>query len=548
MFWYSENEEKIEIKEILLSTFLLLLITGSIMIKISRALISVYDKKNIVELARSLSEKGVEIISTGGTAKLLTKSGIKVIEISDFTGSCEMMDGRVKTLHPKVHGAILADRKNPEHIKQAKKAGIQLIDLVIVNLYPFEQSVLNKASESDIIENIDIGGPTLVRAAAKNYKSVAVVTNPENYETILAEINKTGKVSEKTRQSLAIEAWEHVAHYDIVIERYFRKTFGNIFDYPEYLNLTFKKKQDLRYGENPHQTAAYYVDRYDGEHSITTAEQLQGKLISYNNILDGNAALELIKEFDEAPTAVVVKHNNPSGVASHNSILEAYKLARSVDPEAAFGGVVCVNREVDEILAEEITSKFVEIVIAPEFTVKAKEIFAKKKNLRLLKVDGVTKKRDLYREYRSVIGGLLVQDGNVLLHDGKSNVVTKRKPTENEMDAMKYAWKVCKYVKSNSIVYARPTRVVGIGAGQMKRVDAARLGAHIAADFGLDLKGCAMASDAFFPFRDGVDEAAKRGITAVIQPGGSIRDNEVIAAANEHNIAMVFTGIRHFRH
>ncbi|MBU0591638.1 bifunctional phosphoribosylaminoimidazolecarboxamide formyltransferase/IMP cyclohydrolase [Candidatus Micrarchaeota archaeon] len=518
------------------------------MTKISRALVSVYDKSNIAELVRFLSENGVEILSTGGTARLLSKSGIKVTEVSDFTKSPEMMDGRVKTIHPKIHGGILADRSNKEHMKQAEIHAMKMIDLVIVNLYPFEQAVLGGKSHEEIIENIDIGGPTLLRSAAKNYKSVAVVTNPNRYRTIMDEISKSGKISDKTRQTLAIEAWEHVAHYDVVIEKYFRKTFGNVFDYPENMNLTFKKKQDLRYGENPHQTSAFYVDRHDGEPSITTAEQLQGKLLSYNNILDGNSALELIKEFDEDPTAVVVKHNNPSGVASHNEILEAYKLARSVDPEAAFGGVVCINREVDEILAQEISSKFVEMVIAPSFTDAAIKTFAKKKNVRLLKVEGITKKRKPYREYRSVVGGLLVQDGNVKLHDGTFNIVTKRKPTEEEMLAMKYAWKVCKYVKSNSIVYARSTRVVGIGAGQMKRVDAARLAAEIAADFGLDLKGCAMASDAFFPFRDGVDAAAKRGITTVIQPGGSIRDQEIIDACNENGMVMVFTGIRHFRH
>ncbi|MFH1521265.1 MAG: bifunctional phosphoribosylaminoimidazolecarboxamide formyltransferase/IMP cyclohydrolase, partial [Candidatus Micrarchaeota archaeon] len=372
------------------------------------------------------------------------------------------------------------------------------------------------------------------------------VVDPADYPKIMEELTN-GEISNKTKEEFALKAWEYISHYDAVIENYFRKHFKKSDLYPEYLNITFRKKQDLRYGENPHQTAAFYVDDHDGENSITTAQQLQGKLLSYNNILDGNSALELIKEFEES-TAVVVKHNNPSGVASHEDILEAYKLARSVDPEAAFGGVVVVNREVDEKLAIEITSKFVEIVIGPSFTSKALETFSKKKNLRILKIDEINKKRKPYREYRSVVGGLLVQDGNVKLHDGQFKVVTKRKPTEEEMNSMKYAWKVCKYVKSNSIVYARPTRVVGIGAGQMKRVDAARLAADIAAEFGLDLKGCAMASDAFFPFRDGIDAAAKRGITAVIQPGGSIRDEEVIKAADEQNIAMVFTGVRHFRH
>ncbi len=513
--------------------------------KIRRALISVYDKEGVVELARFLSKLGVEIISSGGTAKLLSAKGIKVVDVSDFTNSPEMMGGRVKTLHPKVHGAILADRSR--HLKEAKKHGIKLIDLVVVNLYPFEETVLKKAPLDEVIEKIDIGGPTLLRAAAKNYKSVAVVVNPADYKKIMEEMKATKEISEKTREGLAVAAWEHVSHYDAVIEKHFRKLFSKTTGYPEYLNITFRKKQDLRYGENPHQTGAFYIDDHDSESSITTAKQLQGKVLSYNNILDGNSAIELIKEFQES-TAVVVKHNNPSGVASHKDIFEAYKLARSVDPEAAFGGVVAVNREVDERLATEITSKFLELVIAPSFSKKALKIFTKKKRLRLLAVDGITRKRKPYREYRSVVGGLLVQDANLKLHDGKFNVVTKRKPTEEEMLSMKYAWKVCKYVKSNSIVYARPTRVVGIGAGQMKRVDAARLGARIAKDFGLGLEGCAMASDAFFPFRDGIDAAAQRGITAVIQPGGSIRDKEVIAAADEHNMTMVFTGVRHFRH
>ncbi|MFH2100579.1 MAG: bifunctional phosphoribosylaminoimidazolecarboxamide formyltransferase/IMP cyclohydrolase [Candidatus Micrarchaeota archaeon] len=517
------------------------------MSKISRALISVYDKKNVVELARSLSESGVKILSSGGTAKALSEAGIAVTEVSDFTGSPEMMDGRVKTLHPKIHGAILADRSNPKHMEEMEKLGIEPIDMVVVNLYPFEETVKKGGELKDVIENIDIGGPTLVRAAAKNYQSVAVITNPERYGKLIQEIKANGGLSKETCELLALEAWEHIAHYDCVIDKYFRKSFGVDSEYPEYLNLTFRKKQDLRYGENPHQTAAFYADDQNGHSSVTTAEQLQGKALSYNNILDGNAALELAKEFDE-PTAIVVKHNNPSGVASNDDILEAYKTARSVDPEAAFGGVVCINRGIDAKVAEEITSKFLEIVIGPSFTEGALQVFSKKKKLRVLRISNIAGKRGPHREYRSVVGGLLVQDANVILHDSKFNVVTKRKPTEDEILAMKYAWKVCKHVKSNSIVYARPTRVVGIGAGQMKRVDAANLAASIAQEFGLELKGCAMASDAFFPFRDGIDAAAKRGITAVMQPGGSIRDQEVIDAANEHGMTMVLTGVRHFRH
>ncbi|MBN1170096.1 bifunctional phosphoribosylaminoimidazolecarboxamide formyltransferase/IMP cyclohydrolase [Candidatus Micrarchaeota archaeon] len=513
--------------------------------KIKRALISVYNKEGIVELARALA--GVEILSSGGTARLLRENKIPVIDVSEYTGSSEMMDGRVKTLHPKIHGGILADRSNPRHAEEAEKNNIKLIDLVVINLYPFEQTINSGAGLAEIIEQIDIGGPAIVRGAAKNYNHVAVVCRPDDYQKIIDEFKAAGKISQKTREELAMTAWEQISHYDAVIEEYFRTVFSKN-GYPDYLNITFRKKQDLRYGENPHQTAAFYMDDYYQEPSITTARQLQGKLLSYNNILDGNSALELLKEFDEEPTAVVVKHNNPSGVASHESITEAYRLARSVDPEAAFGGVTAVNRNVDEFLAEEIASKFLEIVIAPSYSEKALKILSKKKNLRVLTIEGINRKRSPYRKYRSVVGGLLVQDANVILHDNKFNVVTRRKPTEDEIKAMKYAWKVCKYVKSNSIVYARPTRVVGIGAGQMKRVDAARLGAMIASDFGFDLKGCAMASDAFFPFRDGIDAAAAKGITTVIQPGGSIRDAEVIAAADEHNLAMVFTGVRHFRH
>ncbi len=517
------------------------------MTSMKKALLSVYDKSGIVELAKSLSELGIEIISSGGTAKTLSENGIKVTDVSDYTGFPEMMNGRVKTLHPKVHGGILADRSNSKHVEEAKANGVDMIDLVVVNLYPFQDTVDSGAPLADTIEKIDIGGPTLVRAAAKNYNHVSVVVNPADYSKVVEELKANGEISQQTREGLALTAWMHIGHYDVCIERHFRRVFNKKDEYPDYLNLTFKKKQDLRYGENPHQTAGFFRDEHYKEPTITTAEQFQGKVLSYNNILDGNSAIELIKEFDE-PTAVVVKHNNPSGVASHDDIFEAYKLARSVDPEAAFGGVTVVNREVDERLAAEITSKFLEMVIAPSFTEKAREIFTKKKNLRLLRVDDINKRRKPYRKFRSVVGGLLVQDGNVKLHDGQFNVVTERSPTDEEMASMKYAWKVCKYVKSNSIVYALPTRVVGIGAGQMKRVDAARLAAMIASDFGFVLKGCAMASDAFFPFRDGIDAAAERGITAVIQPGGSIRDKEVIDAANEHGMTMVFTGVRHFRH
>ncbi|MEM4359016.1 MAG: bifunctional phosphoribosylaminoimidazolecarboxamide formyltransferase/IMP cyclohydrolase [Candidatus Bilamarchaeaceae archaeon] len=508
------------------------------------ALLSVFEKKGIVEFARGLHSAGFKIISSGGTARTLRKNGIDAIELSQFTGSPEMMGGRVKTLHPKIHGGILMDRTNEMHAEEARRAGIVPIDVVAVNLYPFEQTVLSGRSFEEIIENIDIGGPTLIRAAAKNFRQVAVVCNPERYEQLLAEIEK-GEISESFRRELAIEAWMHIAHYDVVIENYFRKTFGNEFEYPEYLNLTFRKKQGLRYGENPHQTAALYIDEHEKNPSLLRAKQLQGKQLSFNNVLDANSAYNLIKEFEE-PTAVIVKHNNPCGVASSSDIHHAYLTARAVDPEAAFGGIVAVNREVDGKLASEITTRFVEIVLAPSFTQEAKKVFAKKPNIRLLELPieaGVVR----YRRYRSVLGGFLVQDSDVELYK-ELRVVTRRKPTESEMASMLYAWKIVKYVRSNAIVYARENRAVGIGAGQMKRIDAARVGAMVAQDSGEGLEGCAMASDAFFPFRDGVDYAAKLGVTAIIQPGGSVNDAEVIRAADEHNIAMVFTGMRHFRH
>ncbi len=514
------------------------------MVSIGTALISVYNKKGIIEFAKALSELGIQILSSGGTARTLKESGVKVTEISDFTGYPEMMDGRVKTLHPKIHGGILMDRDKKQHVKDAEKNGIVPIDLVVANLYPFEETVLKGASIEEAVENIDIGGPTLIRAAAKNSRHVIVVCNPKRYEEVLEQIKK-GKINEELRKELIIEAWEHIAHYDVIIEQYFRKAFGYEFEYPNYLNLTFRKKQDLRYGENPHQTAALYIDEHEKNPSILNAVQHQGKVLSYNNVLDANAAYQLLKEFEEA-TAVIVKHNNPCGVASDDDIYTAYKIARSVDPEAAFGGIVSVNREIDGKLAEEITSRFVEIVLAPSYTKDALDVFSKKKNLRVLELPikaGVVK----YRRYRSVLGGFLVQDSDVGLYK-ELKVVTKRKPAEEEMKAMLYAWKISKYVKSNAIIYAKKNRAVGVGAGQMKRVDAAKLGAMIAKDFGENLKGCAMASDAFFPFRDGIDYTAEMGVTAVIQPGGSVNDAEVIKAADEHNMTMIFTGMRHFRH
>jgi len=510
------------------------------------ALLSVYRKEGIVEFARELKELGYSLISSGGTARELRKAGLEVIEVSDFTKSPEMMDGRVKTLHPKIHGGILMDRKNKKHLEEAKKYGIEPIDIVAVNLYPFEETVLKKPSLAEAIENIDIGGPTLIRAAAKNYKDVVVICDPAYYKQVINELREKKEVSEELRRRLAILAWEHIAHYDTVIEKYFKKIWQEKNErYPEYLNLTFKKKQDLRYGENPHQTAALYYDPHEENVSISDAKQYGGKELSYNNILDMNSAYRLINQFEE-PTAVIIKHNNPCGIATNDSILEAYKIARAVDPEAAFGGVVAVNRKVEKELAQEIISRFVEIVLAPSYTKEAIEVLKKKPNLRIMELP-FKQINEPFKTYRSVLGGLLVQDADVELYK-ELKIVTKRKPSEEEMKAMIYAWKIVKYVRSNAIVYARPNKAVGIGAGQMKRIDAAKIGALIAQEFGDNLKGCAMASDAFFPFRDGIDFAAKLGVTAVIQPGGSVNDKEVITAADEHNMTMIFTGMRHFRH
>ena len=515
--------------------------------QVRRALISVHNKEGVVELGRALSGLGIEIISSGGTAKLLSQNNVKVKEVSAVTGSPEILDGRVKTLHPKIHGGILADRMNHNHMEQIKSLGIDPIDLVIVNLYPFEQTVLRGARIDEVVENIDIGGPTLIRAAAKNYRNVAVICDPRDYDTVLDELQRSSRtLSHKTLERLAVLAWNHVAHYDVSIEQYFRREFGFGDEFPEYLNLTFRKKQELRYGENPHQRASVYRDDFFKNPSILDAKQLHGKELSYNNILDCNAAFKLIREFDQ-PTGVIVKHNNPCGVASDPDILEAFKRAKSVDPEASFGGVVALNRVVDERLAKEITSKFVDIVIAPGFDDAALSVLKAKKNMRIMDTPGLDVPRKPYRKYRSILGGLLTQDANVRMLE-ELKVVTKRQPSDKEKAAMLYAWKIVKYVKSNAIVYARENRAVGIGAGQMKRIDAAKLASMVAKTNGEELRGCAMASDAFFPFRDGIDFAASLGIAAVIQPGGSIKDADVIKAADEHGMTMIFTGIRHFRH
>lgn len=515
------------------------------------ALLSVYNKEGIAEFARFLSNNGFEIISSGGTSKALKEGGINCMDVSDLTGFPEMMDGRVKTLHPKIHGGILAKRSDKKHVEEMQKNGISAIDLVAVNLYPFESATSNpNCSLEDAIENIDIGGPTLLRAAAKNYHDVIVVCNPARYKSIMEEIAK-GEVSEKTREKLAVETFMHISHYDAIIESWLRRKFFPEERTPEYLNMTFKKIQDLRYGENPHQhNAALYKEPSPPPFSVASSKQLQGKELSFNNILDINAAFALTKEFEE-PTVVIVKHNNPCGVATNKDLGKAYETALAVDSESAFGGIISVNRKVEESFAKAIISRFYEVVVAPSFSKEALAVLATKKNLRLIEM-GETRfpiRRAPFTTFRSVLGGMLIQDGDNELYDPKAlKVVSKRQPTKQEMDDMLYAWTICKYVKSNAIIYARNKQAVGIGAGQMKRVDAARLAAQIAEAYGASVKGCAMASDAFFPFRDGIDAAAKRGVTCVIQPGGSIRDDEVIKAADEHGMAMVFTGMRHFRH
>ena len=518
---------------------------------VERALISVSDKTGIVEFAKALAEQGVEILSTGGTYKKLQDEGIAVREVSDYTGFPEMMAGRVKTLHPKVHGGILGRRGQDEQVMADND--ISRIDLVVVNLYPFEATVANPdCSLEDAIENIDIGGPTMVRSAAKNNASVGIVTAAADYQRVLDDMAaNNGALSDTLRFDLAIKAFEHTAAYDSAIANYFGKKVGeNNDDFPRTINLNFEKTQNMRYGENPHQKAAFYTERNPAPASIATAKQLQGKELSYNNIADTDAALECVKSFTK-PACVIVKHANPCGVAvSLDGIGKAYDLAFETDTESAFGGIIAFNRELDAATAQAIVDRqFVEVIIAPSATDEALAITAAKKNVRVLvcgKIDGPATEG---LDYKRVNGGLLVQDRDIgMITEGELKVVTKRTPTEAEMHDLIFAWKVAKFVKSNAIVYAKNRQTVGVGAGQMSRVNSARIAAIKAEHAGLQVEGSVMASDAFFPFRDGIDNAAKVGISCVIQPGGSIRDEEVIAAADEAGMAMVFTGMRHFRH
>jgi len=516
--------------------------------KVSRALLSVSDKTGIIELASGLQQLGIEILSTGGTAKLLAKNNIPVIEVSDYTGFPEMMDGRVKTLHPKVHGGILARRGIDDAVMDAN--GIQAIDMVVVNLYPFQKTVADPdCNLATAIENIDIGGPTMIRAAAKNNHDVAVVVNSDDYSQILDELNNNGgALSQSTRFNLALKSFEHTACYDTAIATYLGNINGEQF--PSVLNLQFEHLQSLRYGENPHQNAAFYKEHNPAVGSISAAKQLQGKALSYNNIADADAALECVKSFIEKPTCVIVKHANPCGVAQAETILDAYELAYATDPTSAFGGIIAFNDALDDATASEIIKRqFVEVIIAPTISDAAQAVLATKENIRVLVTGIWSAKQPLALDYKRIAGGLLVQDkdlGEINADDLK--VVSKRVPSENELSDLLFAWKVGKFVKSNAIVYCKNSQTIGVGAGQMSRVYSAKIAGIKAADEDLKVEGSVMASDAFFPFRDGIDSAANAGITAVIQPGGSIRDDEVIAAADEHDIAMVFTGMRHFRH
>ena len=508
---------------------------------IKTALISVSGKGGIVEFAKELGKLGIKIISTGNTAKLLEKNKIKVTHVSEITGFPEMLDGRVKSLHPNIFAGILADRKNKNHLNELKKQKIGLIDMVVVNFYPFEETIRKTDKIKEVIENIDIGGPSLARAAAKNHQNVLVVVDPEDYSSVIDKI-KNKKIGNEDRQALAAKAFSLTAHYDSLISRYFNGLGKN--EYPQLLNLTFRKIQDLRYGENPHQSAAFYRDIFAEQGFVSTARQLHGKELSYNNILDVDAAFELVKEF-EKPSATVIKHTNPSGVASAETIEEAYQKAHEADPKSAFGCIVALNRNCNKRIAEYMKPLFIEVVICPKFEKDALELLKEKKNLRLLET-GVIKKLKNKLDLRKVTGGLLIQnDPDTELNKNNIKAVTKRKPTKEEIKSLLFAWKVNKHVKSNSVVFVKDDVTVGIGAGQMSRVDAVNLAIMKNSD---KIKNSVMSSDAFFPFRDGVDQEAKAGVTAIIQPGGSIRDEEVIRAANEHDIAMVFTGIRLFKH
>lgn len=519
---------------------------------IKRALISVSDKNGVVEFAQSLHDLGIEIISTGGTAETLQKAGIPVTKVADVTGFPEMMDGRVKTLHPKIHGALLARRDEPAHMEDAQRHDIRLIDLVAVNLYPFEATVAREdVTLGDAIENIDIGGPSMIRSASKNYKNVIVMVDPADYAVVLDALKKTGDVPADHRYRLMVKAFEHTAHYDTAISGYFKSKSGVVpNDLPESVHLNLEKVQPLRYGENPHQKASFYAL---GRAKAKPYEQLHGKELSYNNLLDLDACVRVVSEFTK-PGCVIIKHTNPCGAAIHEDLYQAYVHARETDPVSAFGGVIGFNRPVNRQAATDMAEVFVEAILAPDFDADALDILKKKKNIRLMRYDFDAHRAGSRKTYevKKALDGYLIQESDLVtleVHDAPHwRVVTKRAPSEAETAALHFAWKIVKHVKSNAIVYTNADRTLGIGAGQMSRVDSAEIAVLKAAKSKMSLKGSVVASDAFFPFRDGIDAAAAAGATAVIQPGGSVKDQEVIDAANEHNLAMVFTSVRHFRH
>lgn len=508
-----------------------------------RALVSVSDKTNLVPFVSSLVELGYEIISTGGTKKALEAAGIKTIGISEVTDFPEIMDGRVKTLHPKVHGALLCVRDNPDHVRQIEELGIQYIDLVCVNLYPFKETVQKPGvSHEEIIENIDIGGPSMLRSASKNYKFIPVLCDPSDYDTVVKELRENGETSLTTREYLAAKVFRHTASYDTMIASYLTERTGE--KYPEKFTITFDKVQELRYGENPHQSAAFYKGM-NPQYSLANAKQLHGKELSYNNIQDGNAAIEILKDFEGQPAVVGLKHMNPCGVGIGKTIEEAWDKAYEADPVSIFGGIVAFNEPIHASVAEKLSKIFLEIIIAPAFDEDAFEILSKKKNIRLMQLDTSLEVNARYK-VTNVNDGLLVQD----IDDHKNTAedlrcVTNRKPTEEELEQLLFAWKVVKHVKSNAIVLVKDNMTIGVGAGQMNRVGAAKIAIEQA---GEKAKGSIMSSDAFFPMPDTVEEAVKAGVTAIIQPGGSIKDQLSIDVCNEHGIAMVYTGVRHFKH
>ncbi|MBI5664235.1 MAG: bifunctional phosphoribosylaminoimidazolecarboxamide formyltransferase/IMP cyclohydrolase [Nitrospirae bacterium] len=520
------------------------------MAKVQRALISVSDKAGIIEFAKGLSKLGVEILSTGGTSKALKGAGLSVKDVSEHTGFPEMMDGRLKTLHPKVHGGLLFRRDNPKDKEETEKHGIKPIDIVVVNLYPFEQTVSKPDVKFEVaIENIDIGGPTMLRAASKNFKDVIVIVDPADYTKVLDELNSNnGEALYETKYYLARKVFSHTARYDTLISNYLNKLAEPDVIFQPTLNMSYTRLSSLRYGENPHMKAAVYKEPLYSGLSLVDAKILQGKEMSYNNYLDSSAVIDLAKEFKGRPAAVIVKHNNPCGAAVADSLHEAYKKAFETDPISAFGGVISLNKKVDEATAKEILNLFVEIIIAPAFDAEALKLLSTKPNIRLLELD-ITKDVTGF-EMRKIQGGLLVQERDTgMIEDLKSlKVVTKRKPTDDEYAAMAFGWRICKHMKSNAIIYSSKDQTLGIGCGQTSRVDSAKLAAMKASNCNISLKGSAVASDAFFPARDGIEVVGAAGATAIIQPGGSIKDNDAIAAADEMNMAMIFTGMRHFKH